>query len=323
MLSLVGFAMAVDFATWQAAHPPSPHPEAGYHFAADVAAELAPLVAERPGVVQAFEVGRSVEDRPIWGFRVHDPARPVERRLLVFANIHALEWVPTEVATAFLHREILDPPPGLELVVIPTLNPDGRAAVEADLLAGRDVYRRGNAHHVDLNRDFAVNREATAVWKALLPRRYATSPAPLSQPETQALDRLAASEHFDVSVSLHAFGGFIYYPWGGRWERTRDQATFQKLGEVMQSGMGAWAYKPKELSRWGFFFRGQGMELDHLYGTYGTYAFLVETTRSGLDPLHPEEWHRPFRLYNPRVPDHHRTMGVGMLTALVQAIEPG
>ena len=79
-----------------------------------------------------------------------------------------------------------------------------------DVYTVQNKYRRGNADNVDLNRDFAVNREAKAIWRHLLPNRYGTSEAPLSQPESRALDALAEAERYDVAVSLHAFGGFFY-----------------------------------------------------------------------------------------------------------------
>lgn len=316
MLLPVLAAFALDYATWAAALPEVAHPEPDYHFAADIHHELAPLVAARPGVVKPFVVGRTLEDRAIWGFRVADPGHPVERKLLVFAQIHALEWIPSEIALAFLTDIAAHPPPGVEITVIPSLNPDGRAKVEGDLLAGRNAYRRGNADNVDLNRDFAVNRHSRAIWRFILPMRYGTSPAPLSQPETRALDALAAAERYDVAISLHAFGGYVYYPWAGAWERPADWQRFQALGEVMQNGMGAHAYKPRQLGRWAFFFRGQGMEIDHLYGTYGTLAFLVETTRSGLSPFRPKEWGVHFRWYNPRDPARHVREGMRMLREL-------
>lgn len=320
MLLTVALALASPYLDWQATQAPVAHPEPRYHYAAEVHAELAPLVRERSGVIWPFEIGRSVEDRPIWAFRVKVPGVETKRRLLVFANIHAMEWVPTEVAGRFLEELVLHPIAGLEVVVVPTLNVDGRARVEEDLVKGENTYRRGNARKVDLNRDFAVNREARAIWKAIIPGRYTTSKEALSQPEAQAIDHLAAGEHFDVAVSLHAFGGFIYYPWAGLWERPKDWATFHQIGEVMQAGMGAHAYRPRQLSRWGFFFRGHGMELDHLYATYGTYAFLVETTRSGLSPFRPQDWGNRFRFYNPTDPTRHRTEGAAMLRSLAYAL---
>lgn len=321
---LCAFALAsTTYSRWVAELPVEPHPEPAYHYASDLHRAIAPLVEARPGIVRPFEVGRTVEHRPIWGFRVSNPGRPITRKVLVFAQIHALEWIPTEVAVAFLGDIVAAPPPGVEVTVIPSLNPDGRAKVEADLLAGHNKYRRGNADNVDLNRDFAVNREAKAIWRHLIPGRYATSPAPLSQPESRALDALAAAERFDVAVSLHAFGGFIYYPWAGRWERPKDWKKLQDLGEVMASGMTEDPYLPRQLSRWAFFFRGHGMEIDHLYGTYGTLSFLVETTRSGQTLLRPGDWNTHFRWYNPRDPAPHVRDGVGMLRALAWAVGGG
>ena len=130
------------------------------------------------------------------------------------------------------------------------------------------------------------------------------------------MDALADAERYDASVSLHSFGGFIYYPWAGLWERPADWARFAELGKVMQDGMGPHAYRPRQLSRWGFFFRGQGMELDHLYGKYGTLAYLVETTRSGINVL-KGDLNNYFRWYNPRDPAPNVRSVVGMLRAMV------
>ncbi len=292
-----------------------------YHRAADVFAILDALAAERPGVVEPIEIGRSVQDRPLRGWQLSDPAAETVGKMLVFANIHALEWVPTEVALAFAVEFAKFPVPGVELIVVPTLNVDGRVLVEEDLAEGRNVYRRGNANRVDLNRDFAVHREATAAWKALIPRRYVVSPAALSQPESQAIDRLAAERKFDVAISLHAFGGFFYYPWAGKWPRAADWAELHRLGVVMQDAMSQRPYKPRQLSRWGFFFRGQGMEVDHLYGQHGAMSFLVETTRSGIE--RPADLGTSFRWYNPRDPRPHAAEGVRYLRAMATEIAQG
>jgi len=304
---------------WARKQVPVPHPESAYRFEADVHAALLPLVEEMPQRVTPVRLGRSVENRPIWGFRVREHRTPVTRKLLVFANIHALEWITTEVAVGFLQEIAAHPPPGVEVVVVPVLNPDGRAKVEQDLRSGRNVYRRGNQRNVDLNRDFAVNREARAVWRHVIPRRYASTDAPLSQPESLALDRLAAREGFDVAVSLHAYGGWIFHPWAGVWERPEDRATFERLGREIQRGQGGRAYNVKQLGRWAFFFRGHGMELDHLYGEHGTLAFLWELTR-GRSPLAPTTWKTDFRIYNPPDPGRALRRDVGGLRALASSL---
>jgi hypothetical protein len=303
------------YLSWAKRHRVIDHPEV-YRFRAELHRDLAQVVAERPGVVVPFEAGRTVEGRPIWGFRVRKPGVEVKRRVLVFAGIHALEWISTETAATFLVQLAMLPPEGVEVVIIPLLNPDGRMRVEADLMDGKNRFQRTNGNRVDLNRDFAHNREAKAVWRHLLPGYFATSPAPLSQPESQAIDKLAATR-FDVAISLHAFGGFFYYPWAGRWQRPPDRETFVRLGRVMAKAQGAHAYKVRQLSRWGFFFRAHGTELDHIYGEYGTITFLIELTRSGLNPLRPGTFGTHFRWFNPVKPARHVDKGVSALRALV------
>jgi hypothetical protein len=240
--------------------------------------------------------------------------------MLVFANIHALEWITSEVALAWFLEALEFPRQPVDLTIIPVLNPDGRFLAEQDLLSGRNAYRRGNKEHVDLNRDFEIHRDAEAIWAGILPGYYKTSPAPLSQPESQSLDRLAARELYDASVSLHAFGGFLYYPWSGRFERNPDWKTFHEVGIQMQAEMGVHAYRPRQLSHWGFFFRAQGTELDHLYGRYGTMSYLMELTRSGVEPFQRSTWKTYFRWYNPVDPAPHIQQGVAALRALMRAV---
>ncbi len=300
---------------WVRRQPVVSHPE-HYRFMAEVHRDLSRLSRERPGVIIPMSIGRTVEKRDIWGFRIRDPARPIHRKVLVFAGIHPLEWISTETATALAEELATHPIPGVEVVVVPALNVDRRMMVEDDILDGRNVYRRTNMNKVDLNRDFAQNRTPRAIWRHIIPGYYASSPAPLSQPESQAIDRLL-KEGFDVAVSLHAFGGFFYTPWSGLWKRPPDLKTYRRLGSVMAQAQGSHAYKTRQLSRWGFFFRAHGSEIDHIYGKYGTLAFLIELTRSGMNPIRPKTLRNHFRLYNPAQPARHVDKGVSAIRALV------
>ena len=44
-------------------------------------------------------------------------------------------------------------------------------------------------------------------------------------------------------------------------------------------------------------------ELDHFYGKYDSRAFLIESTRSGIQWWKRDDWKDPFRMYNPRDPN--------------------
>jgi len=187
---------------------PVPEVSADYRLAGPLYAEIARLAVEKPGVVETEVIGTTLAQQPIFAFHVTEPAVPVERSVLVMAGIHALEWISTEVAVDLLTELIALPPRGTRVTVIPILNVDGRARVEADLFAGQNVYRRGNLVFADLNRDFEVQREARALWRHVIPGYYRTTDAEaLSQPESRALDALLDRERYDRAASLHAFGG--------------------------------------------------------------------------------------------------------------------
>jgi hypothetical protein len=312
---------APSFLEWQGTLPPAPEKPARvgtYGFAADLWVRSAAVLRAWPGRVRAEVFGRSVQGRPLWAFTVRDPTGPVEERVLVFAQLHAMEWIGAEVAVALLERIADDPVPGVETVIVPLANPDGRARAEDDLLAGDPrAWRRANANGVDLNRDFAVNRDTDVVWSRLPFTRgfYATSPAPLSQPETRALDALAA-RGIEASVSLHAFGGYIYYPWSGRWAAVEDQARLHELGTRMSQAQ-PHPYRTMQLCHWIFFFRALGSELDHMYQVHGADSFLIELTRSGIT-ANPSTWRDLWRRYNPEPMSPHVEDGVSAILALLR-----
>ena len=308
------------YQSWAARQAEAEHSEA-YRFAASFHQTIAPLARERPGVIQPILMGRSVERRPIWAFRIKRPGEPSHTKVLVFAGIHALEWITSETAVTFLEELVKHPPKGVEVVIAPLLNPDGRERAERDRLSGENHYRRVNARGVDLNRDFAVNTEAKAVWRHIIPGYYGRSASPLSQPESRALDKLLAAERFDVALSLHSFGGFVYTPWSGLWERPADWPELHRLGTVMSQAQGSHAYKVRQLSRWGFFFRAHGSEIDHIYGKYGTLAYLIELSRSGVNPFRPQTFREYFHWYNPQRPDRHVERGVRALRSLVHTLD--
>ncbi|MEY3211616.1 MAG: hypothetical protein RIT28_2097 [Pseudomonadota bacterium] len=302
--------------------PPSPHPARaeGYAFTAQLHQRVAAVIREHPGRVSAERYGLSVEGRRLWAVRVRDPGVETRHRLLVTAQLHALEWLGSEVAIALIEALGARPASGVEVIIVPVANPDGRANVEADLLAGDDrTYRRGNANQVDLNRDFAVNREADVIWASLPTTRryYQTSPEALSQPETRALDALARAAEVDFSVSLHAFGGMIYLPWAGDRARHPDHDALMTLGQVMAQGQTR-PYRVTPLGRWSFFFRALGTELDHMSEQVGASSFLIELGRSGVRPLAPDTWRDPFRWYNPEDPAPHVEDGLGAVLALAR-----
>ena len=111
-------------------------------------------------------IGLSVQGREIWAYQVGDPN--AEQVALVLGQMHGEEPAGTVSADGLIndHRDVH----GIQLWVVPSMNPDGAA-----------LGRRPNANGVDLNRNWPVNYEQNE------PGRYYSGSGPVSEPETRAM----------------------------------------------------------------------------------------------------------------------------------------
>jgi len=120
-------------------------------------------------------IGKSIEDRSLWLIRIAEPGRDVTWRVFFYAQQHGNEPAGKE-ALIYLAKSIQeDPrilPRGVELWLMPMVNPDG---AEND--------RRRNAAGADLNRDHMT----------------------LDQPETRALHQVIRDIAPHLSIDCHEF----------------------------------------------------------------------------------------------------------------------
>jgi murein peptide amidase A len=136
-------------------------------------------------------IGRSVQGRPIVSIRSGAPNAALT--VLVIGSIHGNEAAGMRITRRLLE---LGAPPDVELLVVPTINPDG--------LADRT---RGNAHGVDLNRNFPFD------WRPLSGGEYSGT-GPLSEPESRVAHRFILRTEPDVTIWFHQPFGLIDRPEG-------------------------------------------------------------------------------------------------------------
>lgn len=128
--------------------------------------------------VTLFEVGRTVQDNPIWGVQVGSKTTAsgtVKPAILVECNQHGNEPGSREGAMIFareLAQAVTFALQDIYVVIVPTVNPD------------RLHVSRGNANGVNLNRDWTD----------------------LTQPETQAVNALFAQHNFVAAIDGHSGG---------------------------------------------------------------------------------------------------------------------
>lgn len=139
------------------------------------------LAAASPAAARRVVIGTSVQGRPIVAWTSGpDHAR---RKILVVGCIHGNECAGLAILSALRHTHVHR---GVQLWLVPELNPDGTAA-----------DTRPNAHAVDLNRNFPYR------WRPIRDPTYYSGPTTVSEPETRATIRLVRRIRPAVTIWYH------------------------------------------------------------------------------------------------------------------------
>ena len=184
-------------------------------------------------------LGRSVEDRAIRAERIGDPES--ERKVLVVGSVHGDEPAGHAVI-ARLHERYAERLGSVDLWLVRAVNPDGLAA-----------GTRGNAHGVDLNRNFGFDFDPN------LDGGYESGPHAFSEPESRAVRELARRVRFDLSIWYHQPWGATLVPCDERGAVARRYARIAHHDARRDCD----GYYPGSAVGW----------LDH---AFGTTAFVVE-----------------------------------------------
>jgi murein peptide amidase A len=169
-------------------------------------------------VLASLPVGHSVDGRPIRPVVLGHAPQPI----LVVGCIHGNEPAGLAITSALIRAGALA---GTEIVVVPTVNPDGCLA----------LHTRQNAHGVDLNRNFPSNwarigRRGSFQW---------SGPAPLSEPESRYVVALVRALRPAVTVVFHQHEDVVR-----AWGRSRPTARrfARLLGGLLPYRDERWPY---------------------------------------------------------------------------------
>jgi murein peptide amidase A len=192
-----------------------------------------------PPVDERELLGESFDGRPI---RVFHRGDPDDVRVLVVGCIHGDECAGVRIA----ERLRTGPPRRfLDLWILPSLNPDGRAA-----------GTRQNARGVDLNRNFPRR------WRRIGGRGNPTYSGthPLSEPETRIARRLIRQLHPAVTIWFHQPLALVDRSGGD----PVDMRTQRRFAELSGLPLRSIAPLPGTATRW------------QNFAFPGTTAFVVE-----------------------------------------------
>jgi protein MpaA len=169
-------------------------------------------------------LGRSVQGRAINLVRIGDPAAP--RKVLVVGAIHGDEPEGRKIVDLL---RTATPPPGVELLLVRNLNPDGLQR-----------HTRQNADGVDLNRNSSQGRRFLGGPGS----RYYAGPKPFSEPETRAARALILGVRPAVTVWYHQPFGLVDRP------ETGGDGISRAYARVSGLRFSPLTPRPGSMSRW-------------------------------------------------------------------------
>jgi carboxypeptidase T len=271
---------------------------AAYHSAETLEGDLRQLAESQPEIAELREIGRSLEDRPIWALRIGE-RRATEHKLLFMGCHHAREWVSVEVPYLLAEHlvknasqtQVRDWLQRGEIWVAPMVNPDGH---EFSRTQDR-LWRKNRRSNADGSIGVDPNRNYGYMWGTLNINTSShvpsdptyVGPRAFSEPETRAVRNLVARELFRGVITYHSYSQLILYPWGYTLRPipdASDLATMTKLAERMAQlikGVHGSTYTPQQSSR---LYRTAGDTTDWTYGEYAIPSFTIE-----LRPDSPEK----------------------------------
>jgi hypothetical protein len=218
----------------------------------------------RPGkgtpVLGKRVIGHSVKGRKIIAYHLGDAA--AKTTALIIGQMHGDEPAGVTVANSIIHgTHSIE---GVNLWVIPTMNPDGN-----------HKHTRQNAHGVDLNRNWPHN------WRRLTGQYY-SGPKPLSEPETRAVWKFLKRERPRYVVSLHQpLDGVDKTAGHGSAYRKFRNALARNL-HLQVKNFNCWSVCHGSMSGW-YEQHHIGVAVETVeFGWHPEHRYLVGTARRGI-----------------------------------------
>ncbi|TVQ91648.1 MAG: hypothetical protein EA397_08540 [Deltaproteobacteria bacterium] len=257
-----------------------------------VRAVLEAWAAQAPDRVSLHSLGESHQGRGVYALRLSahpDPDRAPA--VLILGGIHGSELLATEYALHAAERLLYGPPEqvdpllqGLDLWFVPLLNPDGNVIThQLTRFSGRKNGRPTAPERsfdpfggVDLNRNFPVGwgRDEQASRSFVGASSY-RGPEPASEPETQALMRLADARRFVAAISFHTQASMILVPYTLDGFPNPEPNVAQSIAQAISAATPTLP-SGKDLRVRRQIYPVDGTEQDWLRFAHGTVAYNVE-----------------------------------------------
>lgn len=266
--------------------------------------ELVIAQAIYPDLMQLVDIGDSWEktqnlaERDLWAVKISDNVAVDENEpeVLIMALHHAREIITPSIMLDFMHTLLTGygQDPDITYLVnhrqiwlIPVVNPDGLEYVfNSDLWWRKNRRNNGDGTFgVDLNRNYGFKWGLNNIGSSANPNSetYRGTEA-FSEPEIAAIRDFVSARRFRASLSYHAFGNLMIYPWGYASEITPDHHSFVALADSLVAYNN---FAPGlSIQTVGYFVNGDSD--DWLYGEQSTKNKILALTPEVGNQFHPD-----------------------------------
>ncbi|HAY14593.1 MAG TPA: M14 family zinc carboxypeptidase [Fimbriimonadaceae bacterium] len=246
--------------------------------------------------VTRFQIGTSVQGRPIWAYRLFQSTRkrPEEQSFVVNFGIHAREWI-SPASGLHIFRKLLDGMttdpaaikpiiPGTAYYFIPVMNPDGYAYTWSTNRMWRKNRRpnSGGSFGVDLNRNFSKGWGGSGSSSNQSSETYRGTAA-LSEPESQALVNLVNNiSPVAAFIDYHSYGEYVLWAWGYTATASPGETWLRQTGTAMRDGIaGQHAHNYTIGATGPTLYLASGVTPDYMYDRFNAAAYTIELRDKG------------------------------------------
>ena len=282
--------------------------------------KLKSLAAKYPNFTRLEQIGTSLEGRAIWALlisstpNVRSPQYYEKPSLIVDGMHHAREIMTPEVVMDYAdvllnpslrkNKQAADLLDSWNVWIVPMLNVDGN-----NIVWTKDAWWRKNARGQD-NRVFGVdiNRNYPFKWNGCRGSSGShgaqdyRGAAAASEPETQALMRLAQLAQPAGALSYHSFSELVLYPYGCNGLLTGDNVLHAKvateLAQLLPTDSRDGFYTPG--APWQILYAVDGDSMSFMQAAFGALSYTLEVN---------QEFQPKYELREPTLRKHRGAWG--------------
>jgi len=219
-----------------------------FHNYDEIVAFASSLATSYPNLITyVSSAGKSIEGRNIPLLYVNGGKNANKHKIFLLGGQHAREWIGpatvlymanklvTEYGTS---QEVTDLVDNFDILIIPTLNPDGYVWTWTNYRLWRKNRRNnGGSYGVDLNRNWANHWCENGASRDPTSDTYCGT-GPFSEPETQVIPKVVKEYGvFGGAIDFHSYGQLIMRPYGWTNAPPNNDAQLEEIGNRMVAAM--------------------------------------------------------------------------------------